>query len=51
MIVNRQGENVRDASAAHRVEIKHSMIRNLASSPEREAMIGGDGPQGEAGHV
>lgn len=51
MIVNWQSENVSDASGAHRVEVGLSLIRNLASSPENGAMIDGDRPQADAGHV
>lgn len=51
MIVNRQGEDVSGASAVHRVEVGHSMIRKLADSPESEAMIDGDRPRVDGGHV
>jgi hypothetical protein len=51
MIVNRQGENVSDASAVHRVEVGHSKIRKLAGSPESAAMIDGDRLRVDAGHV
>ena len=51
MIVNLQGEDVSGASAVHRVEVGHSMIRKLADSPESEAMIDGDRPRVDGGHV